>query len=146
MTPSWKCIVVVHSIVVTKRIDHLPVPGCYRAWVTLTSLHDRKVFSLCSSFARCDLSWTMIESSNYWTLKHMVAQCMLLYFYYLNLLIELCYFLPVFHEHITAVSWHKQNKIKCLLKVREKDNVVVAQTVIHSHCISEKWMVQLICA
>lgn len=144
MTASWKYIVVVHSMIVTERIDNLPVSGCYRAWVTLICLHDRKLFCLCSSLAMCYLSWTMIESSNYRTLTHMEAQGMLLYLHYLNLLMELCHFLPVLHEHITALSWYKQNKMECLLKVREKDNVVAVQTVIDGHGVTEKWTVQLI--
>lgn len=144
MTASWKYIVVVHNMIVTERIDHLPASGCYRAWVTLTCFHDRKLFCLCSSLARCYLSWAVIESSNYRTLTHMVAQCMLLYLHYLNLLMELCHFLPGFHEHITAVSWYKQNKMECLLKVREKDNVVEVQNVIDGHRVTERWTVQLI--
>lgn len=145
MTASWKCIVVVHNMIVTERIDNLPVSGCYRAWVTLTCLRDRTFFffSFCRSLVGCYLSWTMIESCNYRTLTHMVAQCMLVNLHYLNLLIELCHFLPVLHEHITAVSWGKQTKMECLLKVREKDSVVASQTVIDGHSVTGRWMVHL---
>lgn len=132
MTASWKCIWVVHNMIVTERTDHLPVSGWYRVWATLTCLHDRKLFCLCRSLEGCYLSWTMIESSNYRTLTHMAAQCVL-YLHYLNPLMELHHFLPVLHEHITAVSWYKQNKMECLLKVREKDTVVATQIVIYGH-------------
>lgn len=87
----------------------------------------------------------MIESCNYRTVIHMVAKCML-HLHYLSLLMELCHFLFALHEHITAVSWYKQNKMECPLKVREKDTVVAMQTVIDSHRITERWIVQLICA
>lgn len=143
MTASWNCIVVVHNMIVTKRIANLPVSGCYGAWVTLTCLHDRKLFCICGSLVGCNLSWTMIESCNYRTLTHMVAQCTS-YLHYLNLLMELRHFLPVLHEHITAVSWYKQNKMECFLKVREKDTVAAMQTVIDGHRVSERWTVQLI--
>lgn len=142
MTASWKCIVVVHNMIVTKRIANLPVSGCYGAWVTLTCLHDRKLFCICGSLAGCNLSWTMIESCNYRTLTHMVAQCTS-YLHYLNLLMELRHFLPVLHEHITAVSWYKQNKMECFLKVREKDTVAAMQTVIDGHRVSERWTVNM---
>lgn len=128
---------VVRNMIVTERIDNLPVSGCYSAWVTLTCLHDRNFFCLCRSLVGYYLSCSMIEGSNYRTLTHMVAQYMLLYLHYLNLLMVLCHFLPVLQEHIPAVSWYKQNKMECLLKVREKDTVVATQTVIDGHCVSE---------